>query len=316
MLEVAIGVIAAGVIWLTGRLCVWREIRLFDRNLKKLIERAESSVKNQPAGREAQNEQDDFNSVKKDVQTGYERNKKERLRKVHWGIVLFAITVGYLTFCITYISAGGAYSFLVVLPAPVLVAGVFTFYEHLLNSEKCCVFKSTSAADPGLWLGLILPSISKRGTLRLVLGSMTPFPFSRRWFRDLLVWLDTEKKATIQIVSGKQELEKMDEKQRGEWIKCWGSFDRDFLRRNVHIVPGRPELQYAVTDKLVRVEKDHPSWVVRQQEKKDGPVPNHIRLYNFFLIRAFNMDFDMLWNQGQPTVEDLVTALSNRRSQS
>ena len=80
MLEVAIGVIAAGVIWLTGRLCVWREIRLFDRNLKKLIERAESSVKNQPAGREAQNEQDDFNSVKKDVQTGYERNKKERLR--------------------------------------------------------------------------------------------------------------------------------------------------------------------------------------------------------------------------------------------
>lgn len=314
MIAVAIGVLAAGVIWLAGRVYVWREIGLFDSNLRELIEMVESNLRKQPMGRETQNERDDFNRVRRDALAGYKRNKRERLRRVHGGIVLFAITAGYLTFCIAYIAAGGAFPFLAVLPTPLVVIGAWILYTNLVNSDKCCVYHSTSSANPILWLGLILPSISIRGTLRLVLGSMTPYPFSKGWFRDLLVRLEAGKKVSIRIVSGKQELERMNQRQREAWVKCWGSFNKDFLKRNFRIIPGRPELQYTVTDRLVRVEEDHPPWIVREQEGIIEPVQNHLRLYNFSLIKMYNAKFDASWNQGEPVAEDFVSSLGSRRS--
>ena len=307
MPEVAVGLVGLLVVWIIGILYLLVKVRAFDSNLNELMMEAEKNLEGESEGNRKK-DKEEFDCLKERVLSSYKKNKKERLRQLLWGLVLLGITVGYFAFCVTCISLGRAYSLLTILPTPLLISALFGCYVYLLGSEKCCVLKSTSASDVNVWLGVILPSISSGGTLKIVLGSMSPYPFSKEWFCRLLTWLQTAKEVSVKIISGEPEFEKMDDNLLAQWVKCWDSPTGRILQGSIRLVKKRPELQYVVTDELVRIEKDHLSWVTRKKAGPSGLITNHIHLGNSFMVRVFKGKFEKLWESATPATERMSSS--------
>lgn len=299
MFEVAIGFVCLFVVLVSGILYLLRKVRAFDSNLKEIIKEAEKKILEEPE-RSKKQEKQEFDSVRKYILSSYKTHKKERLIRILLGLVLLGITIAYFAFCVTCISLGRSYSLLTILPMPILTVVLFLYFIYLLENERCCVHTSNSAVNLRVWLGVILPSISPGGKLRIVLGSMSPYPFSKKWFCNLLIWLQTSKRVSVEIVSGEPKFERNDENLRKQWIKCWVNGAGHILLNNMRIVKERPNFQYVVTDNLVRIEKDHPSWMTRNREGHSDLIPNHIHLFNSFLVRAFSAKFKKLWEHATP----------------
>lgn len=302
LLEITVGLVSLGIVWISGIVYLLIKLRAFYSNLTDIMREVENILEDEPA-RSRKKEKQEFDCVRQYILSSYKINRKVRLVRILIGLVLLGITIAYFAFCMTCISLGRAYSQTAILPMPLLAAALFVYYIYLLENEKCGVHISNSASNLRVWLGVILPSISPGGKLRIVLGSMSPYPFSKQWFCKLITWLQTAKKISVKIVSGEPEFDKMDEELRKQWIKCWISGPGNSLKSNIRIVKERPNLQYVVTDNLVRIEKDHPSWTTRKKEVHSDLIPNHIHLFNSFLVRAFCAKFKKLWEHAIPVSE-------------
>lgn len=311
MLEITVGLVSLGIVWISGIVYLLIKVRAFYSNLTDIMQEAENILEDEPA-RSRKKEKQEFDCVRQYILSSYKINKKVRLVRILIGLVLLGITIAYFAFCMTCISLGRAYSQTAILPMPLLAAALFVYYIYLLENEKCGVHISNSASNLKVWLGVILPSVSPGGNLRIVLGSMSPYPFSKQWFCKLIIWLQTAKKVSVKIVSGEPEFDKMDENLRKQWIKTWGSGAGHTLQSNVRIVENRPTLQYVVTDGLVRIEKDHSSWVTRKKEGHSDLIANHIHLGNSFLVRTFSAKFEKLWEHATPASEIKLSSKAMR----
>jgi hypothetical protein len=213
---------------------------------------------------------------------------------------LTAIFMGMLVLCVGYLFIVQDAYLLALGAIPILCTAVFVSLVYILGSTKCCLHKSLSASDPKTWLGIILPSVPPGGYLKLVLGSLCPYGLSADWLLNGFMWLKKKKNATIQIVSGIPDLEMMKNDypdKLNEWVAFWRKIKRLGLDNNIHLLPERSELQFVVTNNIARIEKDHKSWL----EREEGvAVPNHIHLFDFLLVKALRNKFNRMWSYSIP----------------
>lgn len=301
--EVLCGIVTAVAVTSLGIAYIYKQIHAFDANLHALLNVAGKNLKPGSDARVA------FDKVKEEARIMYKLQRKKRVRKSVWGFILIGAILGLFALCVSHFFLGRVRPSLGLFPIPLLTTTAFMCFVYLLNSHNCCVFRSEAASDPKVWLGVILPSIPVGGDLKVVLGSMNPYPFSEKWLFDALVWLHSKKRVNLQILSGEPEWEKMNSDQLKKLRNFWANITKHGLQDHVRILPERPQLQFTLTNKLVRIEKDHASWIEREKErekrKHDINIPNHIHLFDYFLIFLFRYKFKRLWQSAEPAVSVL-----------
>lgn len=311
MIQPLIGVVTGMVFFSLGILYILIQVRMFDANFKALLKAGTEKLSSAP-----DHVKKAFNKVKEETQAVYRVRRKPRIMRALLGLILMALIFGLLANYVTHVfsqspKGPSATLFLTLILVPT-AAALYLRYFH--DSDKCCVLKSSSASDPKIWLGVILPSVSKGGKLKIVQGSMNPYPFSEEWFFNILDWLCKKRKVNIEILSGEPDWNNMSENNRLEWKKYWNNIVKSNLHNKVRILPERPTLQFTLTNRLVRIEKEHLPWIERkkQENQRDALVSNHIHLFHFLLIWMFGVKFNGLWKNAKPVTElqSFQTALS------
>ncbi|MCK4782861.1 MAG: hypothetical protein KAV87_03850, partial [Desulfobacteraceae bacterium] len=236
--------------------------------------------------------------IKDDVLKRYRLEQLKRIIVATLGFVVLGAIVGASVSCLANVFLSSVRPSFDLFPVAVLSALALAVFFFLLDSKLCCV-READASDPKIWLGVILPSIPSKGELKMVQGSMNPVLFLHEWFVEALMWLKEEREVKVQIISGPPELEKMNEDQHERWSKYRDKVVE--LGLDVQITPERPKLQFTWTPRLLRIEKEHASWVDRELQEQMGycepPVLNRIHLFDLLLIWLYKAKFDRLWKR-------------------
>jgi len=308
MTQVLSGLISGGALFLLAAVVVWEEVFTYNRNFCQIRRRFRKNLHSNP-NPSTFGKVIDLDGVLKRIRTGYRNERNKRVIRTSFRLTGIAMIIGILGAYIAHIFVTHAYTLIDLLPIPALFAVTILCFMSILLSENCCVYRSRSASDLGVWLGIILPSVRKHGQLKIVQGSMHPVPFSIEPFFALLHWLRDEKGVTIDLYSGKPDFDKMQGWQLEEWKKYRSNIEKYEFKSSVHILPERPLSQFVLTDRIVRVEEEHPPWTERQTKKRgrivEGPVTNHISLFDLFLKWTVQAKLKRLAQNAKPLEEEL-----------
>lgn len=242
-----------------------------------------------------------FGSLRASAFETFNREVKGRFKKGLRILVLFGL-IGFVLFlCIAHLFIDPANPFIALFPIPAMGASAFLCVIYFFRSAKGAHLVSSSASNPELWFGLILPSVRANGTLDIVMGSLNPGLMSCQWFLSALSWLRSNRGVQVRIVTSMPSFEQLAKEDLDKLRSLWDGIVQHRLDSGIRFLEHRPAQNFVVTNNIVFVEADHHPWYSRP---KDTVVVNHTHIFDLTLNHGFRVKFNRMWSK-MATVKEL-----------